>query len=54
MEQSEHENGMSGSEAGAEWERDLKKYGGAGASLSGNGVVSGLNRQLTIRSNLTI
>jgi len=36
MEQSEHENGMSGSEAAAEWERDLKKYGGAGAERSGS------------------
>jgi len=36
------------SEAGAERERDLKKYGGAGR---GSGAVSRLNRLLTIRSN---
>ena len=54
---------MSGAGAGAEngaerarkwddWERDLKKYGGVGASRSGNRAVSGLNRPLTMRSNL--
>ena len=37
---------------GAERERDLKKFGGAEREVAG--AVSGLNRLLTIHSNLTI
>ena len=46
----------SGPENGKPDERDLKKYGGAGAGgrVSGSGAVSGLNRPLAIRSNLII
>jgi len=59
-----------GAENGAEWARkaDERERSGAGAGLekmrlsgsgaggrvSGSGAVSGLNRPLTIRSNLTI
>ena len=50
------ENGAERARKSDERERDLKKYGGAGAGgrVSGSGAVSWLNRPLTIRSNLTI
>ena len=54
MERSGPENRMSGSGAGAGLEK-LRWCGngaGAGGRESGNGAVSGLNRPLTIRSNL--
>jgi len=55
------ENGAERARKSDERERDLKKYGGAraggrgsGAELSGSGAASGLNRPLTVRSNLTM
>jgi len=53
MERSGPENRLKRSGAGAGLE---KKYGSAGARgrVSGSGAVSGLNRPLTIRSNLTL
>ena len=46
------ENGAKRARKPDERQRDLKKYDGAGGR--GSGAVSGLNRPLTIRLNLTV
>ena len=56
MERSGPEIGMSRSVAGAGLEKNTveREWSGVGGRVSGCGAVSGLNRPLTIRSNLTI